>query len=127
MISPPDGPRPILATQGSASRRPGRDAHQQEEAMRMLGTALIGTVAGAALTLLASTGWAEPKFAGIDVAPAKVGTIADMKDIKEFCGTKPIKAGLSAGYGENSWRKITHAEFEDEASNCPNTQEVPYP
>ena len=52
--------------------------------MRMLGTALIGTVSGAALTLLASTGWAEPKFAGIDVAPTKVGTIADMKDIKEF-------------------------------------------
>ena len=94
--------------------------------MRMLGTALIGTVSGAALTLLASTGWAESKFANIDVAPTKVGTIADMKDIKEFCGTKPIKVALSDGYGENSWRKITRAEFEDEASKCPNITEVRY-
>jgi ribose transport system substrate-binding protein len=68
----------------------------------------------------------DAKFAGIDVAPTKVGAISDMKDIKEFCGTKKIKVALSDGYGENSWRKITRAEFEDEASKCPNITEVRY-
>ena len=68
----------------------------------------------------------DAKFPGVDVAPTKVGEIADMKDMKAFCGTKKIKVALSDGYGENSWRKITRAEFEDEASKCPNITEVRY-
>ena len=97
--------------------------------MQGLGRSLIGASAAAALSALAMNQCAfaqEFKFANIDVAPTKVGVIADMKDMKEFCGTKKIRVALSDGYGENSWRKITRAEFEDEASKCPNITEVRY-
>jgi ribose transport system substrate-binding protein len=96
--------------------------------MKVNGKSLIGAVSGAAMLLLATSlsSFAEPKFADIDVAPTKVGTIADAQDMKNFCGTKPIKVALSDGWGENGWRKITRAEFEDEAAKCPNIAEVRY-
>src|SRR3954471_9468254 len=87
---------------------------------------LVGAAALLAQFAVAQGGLAADKFAGLDMAPTKVGTIAELKDIKEFCGTKKIRVALSDGYGENSWRKITRAEFEDEASKCPNITEVRY-
>lgn len=87
---------------------------------------LAGGAALLTLALYAQGSFAADKFAGIDVAPAKVGEISELKDIKAFCGAKKIKVALSDGYGENSWRKITRAEFEDEASKCPNITEVRY-
>ena len=45
---------------------------------------------------------------------------------QKFCGTKKIKVALSDGWGGNYWRHITRAEFEDEASKCPNITETRY-
>ena len=94
---------------------------------RHLRAALGMAVAGIGLSLLATTpSRAEDKFAGLDMAATKVGTPADMMDIKQFCGTKKVKVALSDGWGDNSWRKIVKAEFEDEASKCPNITETRY-
>jgi ribose transport system substrate-binding protein len=49
-----------------------------------------------------------------------------MQDMKNFCGTKPIKVAYSDGWGANYWRQITRREFEDEAKKCPNITEVRY-
>ena len=51
------------------------------------------------------------------------GATADLLPIDEFCGTEPVKVGINDGFGGNSWRKITRAEAEDEASKCPNITE----
>jgi ribose transport system substrate-binding protein len=56
----------------------------------------------------------------------KVGTTADLIEISTVCGSKPIKVALADGFGGNSWRKITRAEFEDEARKCPNITDVLY-
>ena len=60
------------------------------------------------------------------MAPNKTGGIEDMQDISKYCGTKPLKVAYSDGWGGNYWRQITRAEFEDEASKCPNIKEVRY-
>lgn len=93
--------------------------------MRLSGNALAATTA-AALMLMAGPVMAEFKFAGVDLAPTKTGTMAELQDISAFCGTKPMKVALSDGWGENGWRKIVRAEFEDEAAKCPNITEVRY-
>jgi ribose transport system substrate-binding protein len=56
----------------------------------------------------------------------KEGTQADLTTIASLCGTKKIKVALADGFGGNSWRKITRAEFEDEAKKCPNITDVLY-
>lgn len=43
-----------------------------------------------------------------------------------WCGTKQITISLSDGFGGNSWRRITRAEFENEAAKCPNITKVLY-
>lgn len=43
-----------------------------------------------------------------------------------WCGTKQITVSLSDGFGGNSWRRITRAEFENEAKKCPNVKKVIY-
>jgi ribose transport system substrate-binding protein len=40
--------------------------------------------------------------------------------IDQLCGDKPIKIAHVAGFGANSWRKITEAELKDELSACEN-------
>lgn len=64
--------------------------------------------------------------AEVNLEKDKVGKPADMQDMAQFCGTKEIKVALADGYGANSWRKITRAEFEAEAKKCPNITEVRY-
>jgi ribose transport system substrate-binding protein len=66
------------------------------------------------------------KSAEFNLSPDKVGTPAEMQDMSNFCGDKKIKVALADGYGANSWRKITRAEFESEAKKCPNITEVRY-
>lgn len=56
----------------------------------------------------------------------RTGTAADLLSIEQFCGTKPMKVALADGFGGNSWRKITRAEFEDEAAKCANITEIAY-
>jgi ABC-type sugar transport system substrate-binding protein len=62
----------------------------------------------------------------VNLEPNKRGAIADFRPMARFCGTKPIKVALSDGWGDNYWRHITRAEFEDEASKCPNITEARY-
>jgi ribose transport system substrate-binding protein len=38
----------------------------------------------------------------------------------EMCGDRPLKIAHVAGFGANSWRRITQAELEDELSVCDN-------
>lgn len=64
--------------------------------------------------------------ATVNLAKDKVGWPDQMIDISKVCGTKPIKVALADGFGSNSWRKITRAEFEDEAKKCPNIKEIRY-
>lgn len=94
--------------------------------MSISGRTLRRTAAAAALMSLFAGAAMAQAITGVDVAPGKVGTVKELMDISGFCGTKPIKVALSDGWGENGWRKITRAEFEDEASKCPNITEVRY-
>lgn len=41
-------------------------------------------------------------------------------DITQLCGSDPIRVALVDGWGGDTWRKITFAELQDEASKCPN-------
>jgi ribose transport system substrate-binding protein len=84
---------------------------------------LMGAAVG--LGLLAAPALAAD-FSKVDLAVTKVGDPSQQLDIKQFCGTKKIKVALSDGWGENSWRKTVRAEFEDEASKCPNIVETRY-
>ena len=88
---------------------------------------LAASIAAFAFHMVAATpAEAQNKFSNLDMAPDKKGGIADMQDISKFCGTKPLKVAYSDGWGGNYWRQITRAEFEDEASKCPNIKEVRY-
>lgn len=91
-------------------------------------TYLVGAVAVGFALYLAGAGAAEAqnKFSHLDMAPNKKGGIEDMQDIKKYCGDKPLKVAFSDGWGGNYWRQITRAEFEDEASKCPNIKQVRY-
>ncbi len=66
------------------------------------------------------------KFAGLDMAAGKVGTIADMLPMSQFCGTKKIRVAQSDGWGGNYWRHIARREFAEEAKKCPNIVETRY-
>ena len=84
-------------------------------------------LAGFAAGLLSAPAWAaEGKFAGVNLNPTKVGPELALQEIAKYCGTKPMKVALSDGFGNNSWRKITRAEFENEAKKCPNITEIKY-
>jgi ribose transport system substrate-binding protein len=43
-----------------------------------------------------------------------------------WCGEKEITLALADGFGDNNWRKITRAEAEAEAAECPSVSEVIY-
>lgn len=83
--------------------------------------ALLAVACGSSSTSNAGTGGRKA-----DISLGKVGTTSQLVDIKQLCGTKKIKVALADGFGGNSWRKITRAEFEDEAKKCPNITQVLY-
>jgi len=61
------------------------------------------------------------------VAGPTTGTTDDLlPDITSLCGDQEMVVALADGFGGNSWRKITRAEFEDEAAKCPNITKVLY-
>jgi ribose transport system substrate-binding protein len=76
--------------------------------------------------LFAGPALAQDNFADVNLSPDKVGTREEFQDISKYCGDKEIRVALSDGFGNNSWRKITRAEFEAEAAKCPNIVEVRY-
>ena len=85
----------------------------------------VGVAALGLAFALASSGHAAD-ITKAKLYPDKKGTVADFLAMSKFCGTKPIKVALSDGWGGNYWRHITRAEFEDEASKCPNITETRY-
>jgi ribose transport system substrate-binding protein len=95
-------------------------------------TQLVNLVRGFAVAAVAwqmsaaSPAAAQNKLADVDLAPDKRGGIEDMEDISKYCGTKDLKVAYSDGWGGNYWRQIARAEFEDEASKCPNIKVVRY-
>lgn len=50
--------------------------------------------------------------------------ITEGADLSTMCGDKPVTVALVDGYGGNTWRNITFAELEDEASKCPNITRI---
>jgi ribose transport system substrate-binding protein len=69
---------------------------------------------------------AQGAFDGINLGADVVGTENDLLSMDQFCGTKEIRVAYSDGFGGNTWRKISLAELEDEASKCANITEVAY-
>jgi ribose transport system substrate-binding protein len=68
----------------------------------------------------------DGKASGVAAQVAVKGTAADLTSISKLCGTKKLVVGMSDLFGGNSWRKITRAEFEDEAKKCPNITKALY-
>ena len=75
----------------------------------------IAAIAGASAFIAASA------VAVAQEANADIGA-----DIRPMCGDRPIKIGLTDGYGGDTWRAISRAEFRDEAAKCPNITDVIY-
>jgi ribose transport system substrate-binding protein len=88
------------------------------------GLLLSAAVCGFALAISPSASVAD--ITDAKLYPDKKGSVADFLPISQFCGTKEIKVALSDGWGLNYWRRLTRAEFEDEAAKCPNITEVRY-
>jgi ribose transport system substrate-binding protein len=85
---------------------------------------LLAWAAALALTMLPAGGaWPDDKV----IAPVgRIGNVDELVTMDKVCGTKPIRVALVDGFGGNSWRRITRAEYEDEARKCPNITEVLY-
>ncbi|SOE98767.1 substrate-binding protein domain-containing protein [Burkholderia sp. OK233] len=81
--------------------------------------------AALALTLAPIASYAKSIF-DVDLATRREGDQSQFSDIRTLCGTKPLRVALADGFGGNSWRKIVHAEFVEEAKKCPNITEVRY-
>lgn len=74
------------------------------------------------LALLAgATMLTAPTFVAAQDVNADIGA-----DITAMCGDKPVTVALTDGFGGNTWRRISEAEFRDEAAKCPNIEEVIY-
>lgn len=56
------------------------------------------------------------------VTEVTLGTVDDLRDITALCGEDEVTIALADGFGGNSWRRAMRAEFEDEASKCPNVR-----
>jgi ribose transport system substrate-binding protein len=90
------------------------------------GRPLRPLLAAAALALtLGGSGaaWAEDKMMA---TVGRIGNVDELVTMDKVCGSKPIRVALVDGFGGNSWRRITRAEYEDEAKKCPNIKEVLY-
>ncbi len=88
--------------------------------------AISAGVAALGLAIAMTSSGHAADITKVKLYPDKKGTVADFLPISKFCGTKKIKVALSDGWGGNYWRHITRAEFENEASKCPNITETRY-
>jgi len=85
------------------------------------GTAALAASAVLTIALTAcNSSSTQAADGGTPVAAVKTGATAELANIADLCGTKKLVVGMSDLFGGNSWRKITRAEFENEASKCPN-------
>lgn len=83
---------------------------------RRLVVAALAAVAG--IGIVGCTTTPPPEAAG--GGAASTGDGGEALPIEELCGDGPVKIAHVAGFGANSWRKITQAELTDELSACPN-------
>lgn len=86
----------------------------------MIHRKISAAIAAAGLTALVLTGCAttageEPTNPGEPVAGAP-----------DWCGPEEVVLGMLDGFGGNSWRLVTTAAGEDEASKCPSVVEYLY-
>jgi ribose transport system substrate-binding protein len=90
------------------------------------GGLLRSLLASAALALaLGGTGTAGAEDKMLATV-GRIGNVDELVTMDKVCGSKPIRVALVDGFGGNSWRRITRAEYEDEAKKCPNIKEVLY-
>jgi ribose transport system substrate-binding protein len=72
----------------------------------------------------------EEPAAGGETEPAEEGEEGESETAStgtpSWCGEKEITLALADGFGDNNWRKITRAEAEAEANECPNVKEFIY-
>jgi len=76
-------------------------------------TTALGAVTAMGVILAASAGGSAGKAASKSAVPS-------------WCGPKKVTVSLSDGFGGNSWRRITRAEFENEAAKCPSITKTVY-
>lgn len=94
----------------------------------MAGTAVV-VVVSLALAACGATKKSDKDSGGDSSAEKAIATSAGPDGrpaMSEFCGDKPLTVALVDGFGANAWRKILRAEFEDEASQCPNIEKTIY-
>ncbi|KXX61930.1 substrate-binding domain-containing protein [Rhodococcus sp. LB1] len=80
--------------------------------------ALAGVALSAVLSVAACTASAPAESGGSSGGSTSDGGQA--LPVEQLCGDQPLKIAHVAGFGANSWRKITQAELTDELSACPN-------
>jgi ribose transport system substrate-binding protein len=81
----------------------------------VLGLAACGGSSGSSSESTGSSGGGEGE-----------STTASNGSAPSWCGEKEISLALADGFGDNNWRKITRAEAENEAAQCPSVTEVTY-
>lgn len=59
-------------------------------------------------------------------AGGSAGSAASKSAVPSWCGPTKITVSLSDGFGGNSWRRVTRAEFENEAAKCPSITKTYY-
>jgi len=67
-----------------------------------------------------STSAPPPNASGNDSPGVTSSNGGEPLPVDELCGDRPLKIAHVAGFGGNSWRRITQAELEDELSACDN-------
>jgi ribose transport system substrate-binding protein len=84
------------------------------------GTTAEAPAASAEAAASAAAPAASAAASAVASAAAGVDTTTEGVDYAALCGTKPLKIAHVAGFGANSWRKITQGEIASELKNCPN-------
>ena len=76
--------------------------------------AVIGCLSAAACA-------ASPATTEKDARPSKAETVSVARDVpaSEWCGDKPLKVGVSDGFGGNAWRQISMEVIRKEIAKCP--------
>ncbi|WP_051821271.1 substrate-binding domain-containing protein [Streptomyces sp. SCSIO 75703] len=104
--------------------------HVKKRRVAVSGVAVAAAMAlGACGGLSSGTGSADGGSGGSagpwpTVKVGGVGVQSDIRDVTEFCGTKPIKVGYADGNANNTWRKATIALFRAQAAKCSNITQV---
>jgi ribose transport system substrate-binding protein len=63
---------------------------------------------------------------GVILTASAGGSAGERSAVPSWCGPKKVTISLSDGFGGNTWRRITRAEFENEAAKCPSITKTIY-